>query len=47
MSPSLYRSVSLKRAANELSTHKLDLMDLQEVKWDGSGVIPADDCTFF
>ena len=31
---SLYKSGSLKTAARELATYKLDLVGVQEVRWD-------------
>jgi len=34
---SLYRAGSLTAAARELARHKLDLVDVQEVRWDKKG----------
>jgi hypothetical protein len=43
----LYRAGSLMTVAKELSKCKLDLMGLQEVRWDKSGTEPAREYTFF
>jgi hypothetical protein len=37
---SLYR-------AGEILKHKLNLAGVQEVRWDGGGIAPAGDYTFF
>jgi exonuclease III len=44
---SLYRSGSLKTVARELRKYKLDLVGLQEVRWDKGGTERAEDYTFF
>jgi exonuclease III len=42
---SLYRSGSLKTVARELRKHKLDVMGVQEVRWDKGGTEWAEDYT--
>jgi exonuclease III len=44
---SLYRSGSLKTVARELGKYKLDLLGVQEVRWDKGGTEWAEDYTFF
>jgi exonuclease III len=44
---SLYRAGSLRTVAEEVSKYKLDLLGVQEVRWDGGGTEPADEYTFF
>jgi len=44
---SLYRERSLTAAAKELSRYKLDLVGVQEVRWDKGGTVRARDCNFF
>jgi hypothetical protein len=44
---SLYRSGSLKTVSGELAKYKLDLVEVQEVRWDKGGTEPAGDYTFF
>jgi exonuclease III len=44
---SLYRSGSLKRVSRELAKYKLDLVGVQEVRWDKCATEPAGDYTFF
>jgi hypothetical protein len=44
---SLYRAGSLMTAAKETSKYKLDLVGVQEVRWDRGGTEPAGECTFF
>jgi exonuclease III len=44
---SLYRSGSLKTVARELGKYKLDLVDVQKVRWDKGGTERAEDYTFF
>jgi exonuclease III len=34
---SLYRACSLMTVSRELSTYRLDLVGVQEVRWDGCG----------
>jgi hypothetical protein len=31
----------------ELENYKLDLVGVQEVRWDNGGTVRAGDCTFF
>jgi hypothetical protein len=45
MSP--YRGSVLKIVVRELVKYKLDLVAIQEVRWDSSGSEVADHCTFF
>jgi exonuclease III len=44
---SLYRAGSLKTVARELGKYKLDLMGVQEVRWEKEGTESAEDYTFF
>jgi exonuclease III len=44
---SLYRSGSLKTVAMELGKCKLDLVGVQEVRWDQGSTEWAEDYTFF
>jgi exonuclease III len=44
---SLYRIGSLKTVARELQKYKLDLVGVQEVRWEKGGTERAEDCTFF
>jgi hypothetical protein len=44
---SLYRAGSLKIVSRELAKYKLDLVGVQEVRWEGSGTEPAGEYTFF
>jgi hypothetical protein len=43
----MYRTGSLRAVAEEISKYKLDLLGVQEVRWDGGGIAPAGDYTFF
>jgi exonuclease III len=43
---SLYRSGSLKTVARELGKCNLDLVGVQEVRWDQGGTERAEDYTF-
>jgi exonuclease III len=43
---SLYRSGSLMTVARELARYKLDLVGIQEVRWDKGGTVRAGDYTF-
>jgi len=43
----LYRSGSHRTAAKELARYKLDLMSVQEARWDKGGTIITGDCKFF
>jgi len=38
---------SLTAAARELARYKLDLVGVQEVRWDKGGTVSAGDSTFF
>jgi hypothetical protein len=38
---------SLMTVLRELSKYKLDLVRVQEVRWEGSGTEPAEEYTFF
>jgi len=40
---SLYRAWSLKVAARELARYKLDVVGVQEVRWDTGGTVRAGD----
>ena len=44
---SLYRRGSLKVAARELGRYKLDVVGVQEVRWDKGDTVRAGDCDFF
>jgi hypothetical protein len=44
---SLYRSGSLETVARELGKYKLELVGVQEVRWDKGGIERAEDYTFF
>jgi exonuclease III len=44
---SLYRPGSLKTVSGELGKYKLDLVGVQEVRWDKRGTEPAGDYAFF
>jgi exonuclease III len=44
---SLYRAGSLKTVSRELARYKLDLVGVQEVRWEGSGNKPVGEYTFF
>jgi hypothetical protein len=43
---SLYRSGSLMTVARELARYKLDLVGVQEVRWDKGGTVREGDYTF-
>jgi hypothetical protein len=43
----VYRAGSLRTVAEEVSKYKLDLVGVQEVRWDRSGTEPAGRYTFF
>ena len=43
---SLYGAGSLRAAARELARHKLDLVVVQEVRWDRGGTVRAGDYIF-
>jgi exonuclease III len=42
----LYRSRSLMTVARELARYKLDLVGVQEVRWDKGGTVRAGDYIF-
>ena len=44
---SLYRAGSLRAAARELVRYKLDLVGVQEVRWNKGGTVRAGDYDFF
>ena len=44
---SLYRAGSLTAVARELSRYKLDLVGVQEVRWDKGGTVRTGDYNFF
>jgi hypothetical protein len=44
---SLYRAGSLMIVSRELASYKLDLVGVQEVKWEGGGTEPAGEYTIF
>jgi exonuclease III len=44
---SLYTAGSLRAVAEEISEYKLDLMGVQEVRWDIGGMEPGGKYTFF
>jgi hypothetical protein len=44
---SLYRVDSLMAVAKEILKYKLDLVEVQEVRWDRCGTEPAGEYTFF
>jgi hypothetical protein len=43
---SMYRAGSLRAVAEEISKCKLDLVRVQEVRWDGGVTEPAGECTY-
>jgi hypothetical protein len=44
---SLYRAGSLMTVSREISKYKLDLVGVQEDKWESCGTEPAGEYTFF
>ena len=44
---SLYRAGSLTAVARELARYKLDLVGVQEVRWEKEGTLKAGDYSFF
>jgi hypothetical protein len=44
---SMYRAGSLRAVGEEISKYKLNLVRLQEVRWDGGGTEPAGENIFF
>jgi hypothetical protein len=43
---SMYRAGSLRAVAEEISKYKLDLVGVQEVRWNGDGNEPAGEYMF-
>ena len=43
----LYRAGSFTAAATELARYKLDLVGVQEVRWDREGMVRVGDCNSF
>jgi exonuclease III len=43
---SLYRAGAIKSVVEELEKFKLDLVGIQEVRWEGEGYQTADNYTF-
>jgi hypothetical protein len=43
----LYRAGSLMTVAKEISEYELDLVGVQEARWDTGGTEPAGEFTFF
>jgi hypothetical protein len=43
---SLYRAGSLMTVSRELARYKLDLVGVQEIRWEGGGTEPAREYTF-
>jgi len=44
---SLYRAGSLRAVVRELARYKLNLVGVQEVRWDKGGTVRAGDYNFF
>ena len=44
---SLYRAVALMAAARELARYKLDLVSVQEARWEKEGTVKAGNYSFF
>jgi exonuclease III len=44
---SIYRAGSLREVAEEISKYNLDLVEVQEIRWDGGGTETAGEHTFF
>jgi hypothetical protein len=44
---SLYRAGSLMTVSREVARYKLDLVGVQEVRWEAGGTKPAGEYTFF
>jgi hypothetical protein len=44
---SFYRMGTLMIVSRQLSRYRLDLVGVQEVRWKGSGTVPAGEYTFF
>jgi hypothetical protein len=44
---SFYRAGALMTVSRELARYKLDLVEVQEVRWEGGGTETAEEYTFF
>jgi hypothetical protein len=44
---SMYRAGSLRSVEEKISKYNLDLMGVEEVRWDGGGTQQAGEYTFF
>ncbi|PNF26184.1 hypothetical protein B7P43_G04373 [Cryptotermes secundus] len=44
---SMYRAGSFRIVVEEISKYKLDLVGVQDVRWDGGGTEPAGEYKFF
>jgi hypothetical protein len=44
---SLYSVGTLMTVSRELSRYRLNLVRVQDVRWEGSGTVPAEEYTFF
>jgi hypothetical protein len=44
---SMYSAGSVRAVAEKISKYKLDLVEVQEVRWDRGGTEPAGEYTFF
>jgi hypothetical protein len=44
---SMYRASSLRAAGEDISKYKLDIVEIQEVRWDGGGTERAGEYTIF
>jgi len=44
---SLYRLGAIKSVVGELEKYKLDLVGIQEVRWEGEGYQTVENCKFF
>jgi hypothetical protein len=44
---SMYRADLFRAVGADISKYKLDLVGVQEVRWDGGGTEPAGEYTFF
>jgi hypothetical protein len=44
---SLYRASSITATARELAKYKLDLVDVQDVRWGKGGMVRVGDYNFF
>jgi hypothetical protein len=43
----LYRAGSLKTVSRDIARLKLEIVGVQEVRWEGGGTEPAGEYTFF